>query len=82
MPVPPASITKLMTSYVVFKSIQSGQISLDDEVTVSEKAWRMPGSRMFIEVGKRVTVRDLLLGVIVSSGISKTRPGCPTTIIT
>ena len=68
MPVPPASITKLMTSYVVFKSIDSGQISLDDEVTISEKAWRMPGSRMFIEVGKRVTVRDLLLGVIVSSG--------------
>ena len=67
-PVPPASITKLMTSYVVFKAIDSGQISLDDEVTVSEKAWRMPGSRMFIEVGKRVTVRDLLLGVIVSSG--------------
>ena len=68
MPVPPASITKLMTSYVVFKSLESGQIGLDDEVTVSEKAWRMPGSRMFIEVGKRVKVRDLLLGVIVSSG--------------
>ncbi len=67
-PVPPASITKLMTSYVVFHAIDSGQISLEDEVTISEKAWRMPGSRMFIEVGTRVSVRDLLFGVIVSSG--------------
>ncbi len=66
--VPPASLTKLMTSYVVFQSLESGQISLDDEVTVSEKAWRMQGSRMFIEVGKKVSVRDLLFGVIVSSG--------------
>lgn len=67
-PVPPASITKLMTSYVVFKSLESGQIALTDEVTISEKAWRMTGSRMFIEVGKRVSVKDLLFGVIVSSG--------------
>ena len=66
--VPPASLTKLMTSYVVFHSLRSGQISLDDEVTISEKAWRMKGSRMFIEVGKRVRVQDLLMGVIVSSG--------------
>ena len=68
MRIPPASLTKLMTSYAVFKSLAGGQISLDDEVTISEKAWRMPGSRMFIEVGKRVKVRDLLMGVIVSSG--------------
>ncbi len=66
--VPPASLTKLMTSYVVFHSLRSGQITLDDEVTISEKAWRMKGSRMFIEVGKRVRVQDLLMGVIVSSG--------------
>ncbi|MEM1173331.1 MAG: D-alanyl-D-alanine carboxypeptidase family protein [Pseudomonadota bacterium] len=66
--VPPASLTKLMTSYVVFQSLKSGQITLDDEVTISEKAWRMQGSRMFIEVGKRVRVEDLLMGVIVSSG--------------
>ncbi len=66
--VPPASLTKLMTSYVVFQSLKSGQISLDDEVTISEKAWRMKGSRMFIEVGKRVRVQDLLMGVIVASG--------------
>ena len=64
----PASITKLMTAYSVFKSIQSGQISLDDEALVSEKAWRTKGSRMFIEAGKKVTVRDLLQGMIVQSG--------------
>ena len=66
--VPPASLTKLMTTYVVFSAIKDGQIGLDDEVTVSEKAWRMPGSRMFIEVGKRVSVQDLLLGMIIQSG--------------
>jgi D-alanyl-D-alanine carboxypeptidase (penicillin-binding protein 5/6) len=67
-PVPPASLTKIMTSYVVFRALKEGQISLDDEVTISEKAWRMQGSRMFIEVGKKVRVEDLLMGVIVQSG--------------
>jgi D-alanyl-D-alanine carboxypeptidase (penicillin-binding protein 5/6) len=66
--VAPASLTKLMTAYVVFKSLRENQIQLDDEVTVSEKAWRAEGSRMFIEVGKRVSVQDLLLGMIVQSG--------------
>jgi len=66
--VAPASLTKLMTAYVVFKSLQENQIQLGDEVTVSEKAWRAEGSRMFIEVGKRVSVEDLLLGMIVQSG--------------
>lgn len=64
----PASLTKLMTAYVVFKSLDEGQITLEDEVTVSEKAWRTPGSRMFIEVGTRVKVGDLIKGVIVQSG--------------
>lgn len=64
----PASLTKIMTSYVVFHALQQGQIGLDDEVTISEKAWRMPGSRMFVEVGKRVSVEDLLMGMIVQSG--------------
>ncbi|MGB5346854.1 MAG: D-alanyl-D-alanine carboxypeptidase family protein, partial [Woeseia sp.] len=64
----PASLTKLMTAYVAFKSLQEGQVRLTDEVTVSEKAWRTPGSRMFIEVGTRVTIEDLLLGMIVQSG--------------
>lgn len=67
-PVPPASLTKLMTSYVVFHALKEGQITLEDEVTISEKAWRMQGSRMFVEVGKRVRVQDLLFGVIVQSG--------------
>ncbi len=67
-PLDPASITKLMTAYAVFRAIRAGQISLDDEVLVSEKAWRTPGSRMFIEVGTRVPVKDLLPGMIVQSG--------------
>ena len=64
----PASLTKLMTAYVVFQSLGNGQITLDELVTVSEKAWRTDGSRMFIEVGSRVRVEDLLLGMIVQSG--------------
>jgi D-alanyl-D-alanine carboxypeptidase (penicillin-binding protein 5/6) len=64
----PASLTKIMTTYVVFSALQQGQITLDEEVTISEKAWRTEGSRMFIEVGKQVTVQDLLLGMIVQSG--------------
>jgi len=66
--VPPASITKLMTAYLAFQAIKEGDISLDDKVTVSEKAWRMGGSRMFIEVGSKVTVKQLLQGMIVQSG--------------
>ena len=66
--VAPASLTKLMTAYVIFKSLREEQIRLSDEVTVSEKAWRAEGSRMFIEVGKRVSVEDLMLGMIVQSG--------------
>ncbi len=64
----PASLTKLMTEYVVFTALRQGQITLDEEVTISEKAWRTPGSRMFIEVGTRVTVQDLLFGMMVQSG--------------
>ena len=64
----PASLTKLMTAYAIFRALQENQIALDDQVTVSEKAWRTPGSRMFIEVGTRVTVQDLLFGMIVQSG--------------
>ena len=65
---PPASITKLMTAYVTFQAIRNKQIFLEDLVTISEKAWRMEGSRMFIEVGKKVSVQDLLMGMIVQSG--------------
>jgi D-alanyl-D-alanine carboxypeptidase (penicillin-binding protein 5/6) len=67
-PVEPASITKLMTAYVIFKEMRAGKLSLDDMVTISEKAWRTPGSRMFVEVGKQVKVEDLMQGMIVESG--------------
>jgi len=66
--VDPASITKLMTAYVVFSELQSNNIALTDIVTISEKAWRTPGSRMFVEVGKTVPVEDLLKGMIIQSG--------------
>lgn len=66
--VAPASLTKLMTAYVVFHALKDKHIQLSDEVIVSEKAWRAEGSRMFIEVGKRVSVQNLLLGMIVQSG--------------
>ncbi|QOC22796.1 D-alanyl-D-alanine carboxypeptidase [Wenzhouxiangella sp. AB-CW3] len=66
--VEPASITKLMTSYLVFSEIRDGNLSLDDEVVISEYAWRMPGSRMFVEVGNRVGIEELLKGVIIQSG--------------
>jgi len=68
VPLAPASLTKIMTTYVVFTALRSGQIQLADEVTISERAWRMPGSRMFIEVGTRVKIEDLLMGMIVQSG--------------
>lgn len=66
--VEPASLTKMMTSYVVFSEMARGKFKLADEVLVSEKAWRMKGSRMFIEVGTRVPVEALLMGLIVQSG--------------
>lgn len=64
----PASMTKIMTSYVVADQISNGLISLDDEVLISEKAWRMKGSKTFIEAGKKVTVSDLLKGIMIQSG--------------
>lgn len=65
---PPASITKLMTSYVLFNELASGNVKLEDEVLISERAWRMVGSRSFIEVNTRVPVEALLRGMIVQSG--------------
>ena len=64
----PASLTKLMTAYVVLYEIDRGGISLEDEVKISEKAWRMGGSRMFIRVNTLVSVKDLLKGLIIQSG--------------
>jgi len=64
----PASLTKIMTSYVVFKRLKEDFISLDDEVKISEKAWKTGGSRSFIEVGKMIKLEDLLKGMIIQSG--------------
>ena len=64
----PASLTKLMTTYVVLYEIERGGISLEDDVKISEKAWRMRGSRMFAKVNSLVSVKELLKGLIVQSG--------------
>lgn len=66
--VEPASLTKIMTVYVVANEIAKGDIHLDDMVQISEKAWRAEGSKMFVEVNTQVSVKDLLLGVVVQSG--------------
>ena len=65
---PPASITKIMTSYIVFTELKNNTLNLNDKVLVSKKAWKTGGSKMFIEVGKKVSVSDLLHGIITSSG--------------
>ncbi|MDG4551889.1 MAG: D-alanyl-D-alanine carboxypeptidase [Candidatus Contendobacter sp.] len=64
----PASITKLMTAYVVYKALKSGKIHLSDQVTISEKAWRTSGSKMFVKLGTQVSVEDLLKGMVIQSG--------------
>jgi D-alanyl-D-alanine carboxypeptidase (penicillin-binding protein 5/6) len=64
----PASITKLMTAFGVFRALKEGRIKTTDMVTISENAWKQEGSRMFIEVGKQVSVENLILGMIVQSG--------------
>ncbi len=65
---PPASLTKIMTAYIAEEEILTGNLSLDDTVHISEKAWRMEGSKMFVEVGSDVRVEDLLRGIIIQSG--------------
>lgn len=64
----PASLTKIMTAYIVFQELAAGNIKPQDEVLVSKKAWKMPGSRMFIEVDKRVSIDALMKGMIIQSG--------------
>jgi len=66
--VDPASITKLMTAYVIYKELDKGSISLLDNVLISNKAWKMEGSRMFVEAGKKVPLNRMLHGLIVQSG--------------
>ena len=68
VPMPPASMSKLMTLLLVFERLDDGSIGLEDTIRVSEAAWRMGGSRMFVEHNSRVSISDLLRGVIVQSG--------------
>lgn len=67
-PVQPASLTKLMTAYLVFDALRLGRLDLKQGLPVSERAWRQPGSRMFIDTRMRVPVEDLLKGLLVQSG--------------
>ena len=64
----PASLSKLLTAYIIFREIRRGNLSQEEEVVISETAWRAGGSRMFIEPGERISVENLLLGMIVQSG--------------
>ena len=64
----PASITKLMSAYVIFSEIRNGTLALEDKIRISKKAWRTEGSRMFVEVNSQVSVADLLKGMIIQSG--------------
>lgn len=64
----PASITKLMAGYVIYKALKTGKIHVDDKVTITERAWKTPGSRMYVKVGSQVPVEDLLMGMVVQSG--------------
>lgn len=68
MPMKPASMAKLMTTYLLFEQLQNGSMRLEDKFIVSEKAYRKGGSRMFVEIGSQVTISDLLRGIIVQSG--------------
>lgn len=64
----PASMTKIMTAYLLFERLKNGSLSLEDAFRVSERAWRKGGSKMFVKVGDRVSVEDLIRGIIVQSG--------------
>ncbi len=70
----PASTTKLMTAYVVFQDLASGQIGLDTKFGVSKKAWQQIGSRMFLKLGSRVSVNNLLQGLLIPSGNDAAMP--------
>ncbi|MGB8839460.1 MAG: D-alanyl-D-alanine carboxypeptidase family protein [Aliidongia sp.] len=66
--IPTASMSKMMTAYVVFDQLKRGKLHLDDELTVSEKAWRTQGSKMFVPINGRVRVEDLIRGMVIQSG--------------
>jgi D-alanyl-D-alanine carboxypeptidase (penicillin-binding protein 5/6) len=65
---PPASMSKIMTAYIVFDMLKQGRAKLEDELPVSERAWRLQGSKMFVPIGGRINIDDLLKGVIIQSG--------------
>ena len=65
---PPASMSKIMTAYVVFGMLKNGQAKLTDELTVSQKAWKLGGSKMFVGVGGHITIENLVQGMLVQSG--------------
>jgi D-alanyl-D-alanine carboxypeptidase (penicillin-binding protein 5/6) len=65
---PPSSMTKLMTLYIVYERLAQGRMKLDDQLPVSERAWRMGGSKMFVQIGTTVAVEDLIRGIVVDSG--------------
>lgn len=67
-PMPPASMTKIMTVFMAFERLKDGRLSMDDTIAISEKAWRKGGSKMFVKVDTRVAVHDILHGIIVQSG--------------
>ncbi|TVP57744.1 MAG: D-alanyl-D-alanine carboxypeptidase [Halomonadaceae bacterium] len=64
----PASLTKMMTAYIADREMGEGRMTLDDEIRISETAWRTGGSRMFVQEGSRVRVQDLMRGVVIQSG--------------
>ena len=68
VPMPPSSMTKLMTVYLVYERLKQGKMKLDDTLLVTDRAWKMGGSKMFVQVGTQVPVEDLIRGVIVQSG--------------
>jgi len=65
---PPSSMTKLMTAYIVYSMLKAGRLKLDQDLPVSERAWRMGGSKMFVQIGSQVKVEDLIRGMIIQSG--------------
>lgn len=65
---PPSSMSKLMTIYLLFEALKHGEVKMDDALPVSERAWRMGGSKMFVKAGERVRVEDLIRGIIIQSG--------------
>jgi len=66
--IPPASMSKIMTAYIVFGMLKEGRAKLTDELPVSEQAWRLQGSKMFVPIGGRISIDDLIKGVIIQSG--------------